>query len=136
VPGIRKTKGFTLIELMIVLAIAGIIASVALPAYTAYAIESRRLDGQVALRVAAQVMERCRTQTFTYKDCEDNVNTTSPDGYYDITYLDADITATKYKLTAKPVTTKSQANDAECTTLSLEQDGTTTATGSATTTCW
>ncbi|MBI2771381.1 MAG: prepilin-type N-terminal cleavage/methylation domain-containing protein [Burkholderiales bacterium] len=51
-------SGFTLIELMIVVAIVGIIAAVALPSYTSYVARARRADARVTLLQAAQFMQR------------------------------------------------------------------------------
>ena len=74
----NRQNGFTLIELMIVIAIIGILAAVVVPTYGKYVTESRRVDGQITLQAVAQQMERCRTQTFTYVNCPACLLYTSP----------------------------------------------------------
>ena len=54
----RRSGGFTLAEIMIVLAIVGILASIAYPGYASYIARSRRIEGQMALLDILQQQER------------------------------------------------------------------------------
>lgn len=56
-----KSSGFTLIELMIAVAIIGILASIAIPSYQAHVDRTRRADAQATLTAAANAMERYKT---------------------------------------------------------------------------
>ena len=64
---IKRYAGFTLIELMIVVAIIGIIAAIAYPSYQQYVERARRSDAQTALLGLASAMERHRTANNSYK---------------------------------------------------------------------
>lgn len=63
---LRKTKAFTLMELMIVVAIIGIIAAIALPIYDRYVKQARRSDAMQALMGASEAMERYKAANFSY----------------------------------------------------------------------
>lgn len=63
-------RGFTLIELMIVVVIIGIIASIAYPSYTRYVERSQRADATTVLMEAASRLERCYTSSYSYVSCQ------------------------------------------------------------------
>ncbi len=126
-----KQQAFTLIELMVTVAIVGILAGIAYPSYQDSVMKSRRADAKGALLGFANAMERHFTETNSYLGAgTTNGNTgiptvfsaTSPvDGgtaYYNLTINAA--TAVSYTLNAAP--TGAQTND-KCGTLSLTQTG-------------
>ena len=85
---VRTSTGFTLIELMIVVAIIGIIAAIAYPNYTKSVQKSRRADAMVMLANVASVEERILTKEGQYSDILGNLNahgTHSENDYYDLT---------------------------------------------------
>lgn len=61
-----KQQGFSLIELMIVVAIVGILAAIAYPSYQNYVLRSGRADGQAKLMEILQAQERFYSQNQTY----------------------------------------------------------------------
>ena len=61
-----RQKGFTLIELMIVIAIIGILVSVVMPGYRNYVLESQRTDTQGKLLQMIELQERFYIDNFTY----------------------------------------------------------------------
>lgn len=65
-PIYKSHLGFTLIELMIVVAIIGILAAIAYPSYTQYVIRSKRTDAQAIMMENAQFLERYFTTNGKY----------------------------------------------------------------------
>jgi len=131
-----KNKGFTLVELVIVVAIVGILAAIAIPAYQNDMQRSRRSDGQVALMNMAAQMERYYTMNNTYSGASTpaiiGIPTASPSGYYNLSVTN--LTPSSFTLNAAPIAGGAQAND-PCGTLtltSLNVKGPTV----AGTTCW
>lgn len=82
--GGREHQGFTLIEVMIVVAIVGILAAVAYPSYEEHVKSFRRAEAQSALMGLAAAMERHFTANNTYKGAgSGGGDTGAPDIYYD-----------------------------------------------------
>ena len=126
----QSQKGFTLIEVMIVVAIIGILAAVALPSYQEHVIRTRRGTAAACLMEFAQQMERRFTTTMAYTGTTlPAVNcTTDLTNFYTFAFA-ADPTATAYTVNAAP--TGGQAVDTKCATLSIDQAGTKTVSGTA-----
>ena len=62
----KQNKGFTLMELMITVAIIGILASIAIPSYRQYVLRGNRANMQAQMLTIASALERYRAQNFRY----------------------------------------------------------------------
>ena len=130
----KHSKGFTLIELMIVVAIVGILGSVALGYYRSNVLASNRTEGRSALQTAAGTLEKCRSLYGSYNHANCNyADFTSETGLYDITSA---IAASSFTLTATPAAGGGQTDDTDCTTMTLTNTGVKGGTGADTTQCW
>ncbi len=117
----RKTLagGFTLIELMIVLAIAALLLALALPSYNDSVRRGRRSDAADIVVGVMHAQERWRGLNPSYSDSLTVLNqpTTSMGGYYQLALSAA--TGAGYTLTASAVTGKGQERDGSCATLTV-----------------
>lgn len=138
-----KDKGFTLIEVMVVVAIIGILSMIAYPAYTDYVRRGQRAEVKSLLLQNAQFLERNMTENNRYdldsaaaaivlpfdRSPQEGVAT------YDITV--EPLTATTYTLNATPIAGQMMEGD-DCNIFTLNERGQKGLTGAALTVgeCW
>ncbi len=122
----RKQSGFTLVEIMIVVAIVAILSSIALPGYSEYVRRSQRLAARAIMLEAANWMERRYSVHHNYLG-GDNQPPVLPDGLdrspqagavrYAISLLDGQTHAVAYQLRAVPAVMD------KCGTFTLDHTG-------------
>lgn len=130
----RKTNGFTLIEVMVVVTIIGILAAIALPSYISHVRQGRRAEAISSLLAVELAQEKWRLSHTSYTNTLSDlgVSGTSENGYYQIGITSGSATATDYIATA--TAQNDQTKDTGCTTLTLtHSSGSTSKTPAA---CW
>lgn len=122
-PSRRQGAGFTLLELMIALAIVAIIGAIAMPSYQSSIRKGRRADAADAVSAVLQAQERWRANnpSYTASFSSLKLGTTSGGGYYTLALSSA--TGTGYTLSVTPVAGKGQDKDTGCTTLAVTLAG-------------
>jgi type IV pilus assembly protein PilE len=149
-PQVRsRESGFTLVEIMIVVAIIAILASIALPSYTSYIAKAKRADARTQLLQVAQFMQRFYAANDTYvQDRAANAvldqvpaslkqSPADSTKLYDLEIPNADLSATGYTIKMVPDSTGPMAND-PCGTFTLTSAGVRGITGTGMTRddCW
>ena len=135
----NRMKGMTLVELMIVLIIVAILASIAVPSYRSYVLRSHRVEAKTALLALAAAQEKFYLQSNTYA-ANSALSTAPPaglgipgttkNGWYTITINTA--TAATFSATATAVGTQTQ--DSDCATFTIDALG--VKGGGPSTACW
>ena len=123
----RRSAGFTLIELMITVAVVGILALVALPSYQDYIRKARRADGKSALLRVQLQQEKWRAGHTTYSAdlAAIGVATASTDGHYTLALSGADEAGYTATATAGTKQAGDKVGATSCATLTLVSNGNT-----------
>ncbi len=121
----KNNQGFTLIELMITVAVIAILASIALPNYREYVIRTNRTAAIEAISAAAVCLERNYSRNSTY--IYDGTCRTTPQGYNQLVINDIANNGQEFRIVAIP--NGGQVNDS-CNRLRLDHTGRKTRTGS------
>jgi type IV pilus assembly protein PilE len=139
-----RSRGFTLLELMIVLLVMAILAMIAFTSYTHYGFRARRSDGQKQLMAIGNAEERYYALHNVYADLatigySTTATAASESGYYTSAVAVATVNtlaAQAYTATATPVAANSQARDA-CGALTLTDTGVKSQSGNTSNgSCW
>jgi len=123
-------KGFTLLELMITVAVVGILAAISIPSYMSHMVKVRRAAAAACLMEGAQYAERSYTTNMKYANmeidkafggCRNEINT-----HYELSLKADDKT---YTLTATPIN-RQLTSDTKCAALTIDNTGAKGITGS------
>ena len=132
----RRERGFSLIELMVVVLIIGILAAVALNSYRKYVVRANRTDAKSAMQDLAGREERFMYKNNKYTTDSTALNFTTSFGgpNYQVTVASASTTA--YVVQGAPLL-KQLSDDKECGTMKLSSNGVVTISGTGTVAnCW
>jgi len=131
--GRQRQMGFTLIEIMIVVVIIAVLASIAYPSYQRYVVKSRRAAVAACLQQHAQLMERYYTTNLTYVGAAAPNCEASLASFYNVGF-DGALAARSYSIRAVPT---ARQRDSLCGTLGLNAQGVRSITGTGTLAeCW
>ena len=130
-----RARGFTLIEVMITVAIVAILAAVALPSYREHVRKSRRAEAQAYLMALASRQQQFLLDTRGYAPSAATIGLLAPANVaaaYDVVVVAVAGPPPTFRLTATPKASTDQVHES-CGTLGIDQSGAKTA---AAATCW
>jgi type IV pilus assembly protein PilE len=139
-----RMKGFTLIELMIVIVVIAVLGSIAVPSYRSYILRTHRVEATSALLNLAAAQEKFYLQNNTYAADDDLTDAppaglglpeTTENGWYTLEITAADVT----NFTATATAAGGQVADSACASFTVNALGVKSATkqgGAASTDCW
>lgn len=138
----KVARGVTLLELMIVIAIVALLASIAVPSYRNYVLRAQRSDATAALLRIAAAQEKFYLQNNTYTAALDNtglnIGTASEHGWYNLSVTAANTTGFSAQATAPAAS--AQYRDTDCRTFTITETGARGATKASsaanTAACW
>lgn len=121
----QRNRGFSLIEIMIVVAIVGILAAIAYPSYRQQMLRTNRTEGMSALQEAASKQERYFSNNSTYAPdvATLNVSAATEHGHYAISIANGPCGNTTQCYELRATAQAGQANDTGCTVLTLNSRG-------------
>ena len=121
----RQRNGFTLIEVMITLAVLAILSAMAYPTFIDAIRKGRRADAYSVLALGMQAQERYRTNNVAYTEslADIGASSASPEGLYVLSVVTGSTSATGYTLRATANNTRSQHADTLCRTLQVAVAG-------------
>lgn len=134
----NNNAGFTLIEVLITVAILGILTAIVIPSHNHSTAKARRTDAKIALMESASSLEKC----FVINNQYDHASCTSyPASGADVVYsaeghykvVATNLTATSFTLTASAADNSPQVSDSHCASFSITSAGVKNATN---TDCW
>jgi len=106
---LKRQQGFTLVELMVVVAVIAILSSIAIPAYDQSVTKARRADAKVALMKLAQLQEAYFSNNNKYAVTLTELLPTSTEGFLSISGTTAQSPQNYYKLTLAPGATPTRS---------------------------
>ena len=144
-----RNKGVTLIELVVVIAVLGILASIAIPSYREYVLRANRSEARAALLALATAQEKYYLECNSYVDTLDtsgpntcpgssgslNFPSTSENGYYTVAVTGGDLdlggNPQSWTATATAASGQPQIRDTKCRVFQLTSTGRKTATNAS-----